>query len=152
VKIACIALSAAALALAVPATAHADNDRVKFSSPSGNIRCVIDAQESPAAVMCQLAEITYTVRDGDAHDANGAPCPKYSAPGRDVRMVAGQPSYVSCSYAALDGGVGPWPTLAYGQSIAAGPITCDSSAAAVRCIDSGSGYFLRISRDAYFVG
>ena len=90
--------------------------------------------------------------DGLAHQDSGAPCERDYGSGRDVRLVAGEPGYVRCSYAALDGGYGPWPTLEYGQSQTVGSITCDSAPTAVTCTDTGSGHFFRISRDAYEVG
>jgi hypothetical protein len=152
------ALGAASLAfLAVtvnPAVAGAQDGAVnKFSSPSGNVRCVITATAgSPSSVACQLENITYTVPVGTAHDDNGAACDRDYGSGRDVRLVQGQPGYVRCSYAALDGGVGPWPTLAYGQSQTLGGIACESSPTAVTCTDTGSGHFIRISRDLYELG
>lgn len=148
-----VALGAAALALAVPGVAHAEEgDSVKFSSPSGNIRCVIDASEAPAAAMCQLENITFSVPAGESHDDNGAPCPRDYGSGRDFRLVAGEPGFVRCSYAALDGGMGSWPTLAYGQSQTLGGITCASTPIAVTCTDTASQHFFRISRDVYEVG
>lgn len=145
-------VGAAVLALAVPAVAHADPDRVKFSSPSGNIRCAMAAPvDGPATVACQLENITYTVPAGVGHKDTGEPCERDYGSGRDVRLVAGQPGYIRCSYAALDGGVGPWPVLAYGRSQTLGAITCTSATTDVLCSDS-SGHFFRISRDVYELG
>jgi hypothetical protein len=145
-------LAAAALTLAVPAVAHADDTRLTFSSPSGDIHCVINAYQAPTSVNCQLAKVDFTVPPDAGRNDDGTPCAHGEGSGRDFRLVAGSPSFVRCSYAALDGGVGPWPTLAYGKSLSLGSITCDSISDAMRCTDSGSGYFFRISRDKYFVG
>lgn len=152
-----LVVAAAAIAFvtfgAIPAVAHAQEDRVMFTSPSGNIRCAMTASAGePASVACQLENITYTVPAGASHDDNGAPCPGNSGSGRDVRLVAGAPGYVRCSYAALGGGMTVWPTLAYGQSQTLGGITCDSTPIAVICTDTASQHFFRISRDAYEVG
>ncbi len=152
------ALGAASIAILTatvnPAIAGAEDGAVnKFSSPSGNIRCKITATaDAPSTVACQLENITYTVPAGTAHDDNGAVCDRDYGSGRDVRLVQGQPGYVRCSYAALDGGVGPWPTLPYGQSQTLGGITCESAPSAVTCTDTGSGHFFRISRDIYELG
>jgi hypothetical protein len=107
---------------------------------------------SPATVNCQLADITYAVPAWQPHGDDGEPCPADSGSGRDLRLVAGQSGFVRCSYAALDGGVGPWPALAYGSAQTLGPITCDSAATAVTCTDTGSGHFFLVSRDRYEVG
>ena len=152
-KITKVVLATAALALALPATAHADSDRVTFSSPSGNIRCALEIEDgTDAYVACQLDDIDYVVPAGVAHDDNGKPCPQNTGSGNDVMLKQGQPGYVRCSYAALGGGVGPWPTLAYGDSTSLGAITCTSESSALNCTDTGTGHFFRISRDAYDVG
>jgi len=154
-KAALCAVSVASLAATMnPVTAGAQDGAVtKFSSPSDNIRCVITAVAgAPSTVACQLENITYTVPAGTAYDDNGAVCDRDYGSGRDVRLVQGQPGYVRCSYAALDGGVGPWPTLAFGQSATLGAITCESAPTAVTCTDTGSRHFFRISRDSYELG
>lgn len=151
-KITSLVLGAAAIAFAVPAVAHADSDRATFTSPSGNIRCAMAAPaDGPSTVACQLENITYTVPAGTAHQESGEPCERDYGSGRDVRLVAGAPGYVWCSYAALGGGVKTWPTLAYGQSQTLGSITCTSEPTAVTCTDA-SGHYFRISRDLYELG
>ena len=145
--------TAAAFAMLVPATAHADEGRVKFSSPSGNIHCVVDDDEGGAPIaLCQLDHITYTVPPGVGRGQTGEPCPGGSGSGNDVRLDVGKPGFVRCSFAALDGGVGPWPTLKYGTSASFGVITCDSEPSAVTCTDTSSGHYFRVSRDSYEFG
>lgn len=150
-----IVLAAATLALAalLPGTAHADDGRLKFASPSGNVRCVMSQdQGSSAHVNCQLANVTYEVPAWQAHDDDGAPCPGDSGSGRDLRLVTGQAGFVRCSYAALDGGVGPWPSLAYGKSLSLGSLTCDSAPTGVTCSEIGTGHYFVASRDFYGLG
>ncbi|WP_319454963.1 MULTISPECIES: hypothetical protein [unclassified Mycobacterium] len=147
-----LAATAAAFAMLVPATAHADDGRVKFSSPSGNIRCVLEEEGEAPIALCQLDQITYTVPPGVGRGQTGEPCPGTSGSGNDVRLDVGKPGFVRCSYAALDGGVGPWPTLAYGRSQSMGVITCDSAPTAVTCTDTSSGHYFRVSRDLYELG
>jgi hypothetical protein len=148
-----LAAAAAAATVALPATAHAEDNRQTFQSPSGNIRCAIgQADGASAHVNCQLQNITYNVPVEQAHDDNGAPCPGDYGSGRDLRLVQGQAGFIRCSYAALDGGVGPWPTLSYGDSISLNAITCDSAPAALTCTDTTTGHFFRVSRDFYDLG
>jgi hypothetical protein len=51
-----------------------------------------------------------------------------------------------------NGGVGTYPTLAYGQTKSLGPITCDSEPSGVTCTDSSTGHSFRVSTDSYQVG
>lgn len=147
------AAASAAVAALVPATAQAEAGSMTFSSPSGNIRCPMSQDgAAPAQVNCQLETITYTVPAGQAHDDNGAPCPRDYGSGRDLRLVQGQAGFVRCSYAALNGGVGPWPTLAYGDSASLGAITFDSTSSALTCTDATTGHYFRVSRDFYELG
>jgi hypothetical protein len=44
------------------------------------------------------------------------------------------------------------PTLAYGQTRSAGPITCDSELAGVTCTDNSTGHFFKVSRESYQLG
>jgi hypothetical protein len=41
------------------------------------------------------------------------------------------------------------PTLSYGQTRSADPITCDSEASGMTCTDSSTGHFFRVSRESY---
>ncbi len=43
-------------------------------------------------------------------------------------------------------------TLDYGQSMSYGVITCDSESAGVTCTDTGTGHFVRISRENFELG
>lgn len=151
------AIAAAIIALAaigtIPATAHADERRANFTTPSENIRCVLDRDsgESPY-VVCQLENVDYVVPPGVAHDADGKPCPSDTGSGNDVMLMQGQPGYIRCSYASISTGVPDWPTLEYGDSMVFGAITCDSESSALTCTDTSSGHFFRVSRLAYEVG
>ncbi|MEV3902575.1 hypothetical protein AB0K11_09650 [Mycobacterium sp. NPDC050551] len=152
-----LAIAAATVALAaistMPATAHADEHRMNFTTPSGNIRCVLDRDrgESPY-VICQLENVDYVVPPGVAHDADGAPCPSDTGSGNDVMLMQGEPGYIRCSYASISTGVPDWPTLEYGDTIISGAIACDSESSALTCTDTSSGHFFRVSRLAYELG
>ena len=151
------AIGAATLALAagtfLPATAHADDSPVKFSSPSGNIHCVVDASDGPTpTALCQIENKTFSVPPGSGRDQVGAPCPSSTGSGNDFRLDQGQPGFIRCSFAALSGGVGPWPVLEYGQSRSYGAILCESQPSGVTCTDTSTGHFFRLSRESYEVG
>jgi hypothetical protein len=149
--IALIATATAAATITLPATAHADNNYQKFASSSGHIRCILNAQDSPAPIaMCQIGDHTYVAQPGT--DEHGGPCPSGTDFGRDFRLDQGQPAYLTCTYSALGSGFGPWPALDYGQTRSLGTITCDSEPAGVTCTDSSTGHFFRVSSDSYQLG
>ncbi|MDO3635432.1 hypothetical protein [Mycolicibacterium arseniciresistens] len=152
-----LAIAAATVALAaisaIPATAHAEERRANFTTPSGNIRCVFDRDSGASPyVVCQLEDVDYVVPPGVAHDAAGKPCPSNTGSGNDVMLVQGEPGYVRCSFASISTGVPDWPTLEYGDTMVFGAITCDSESSALTCTDTSSGHFFRVSRLAYEVG
>jgi len=149
--IAALSIATAATALPLAPIAQADNNYQQFASPSGNIRCILDGQDGPAPIaLCQIADHNYVVPPGSTRDdSSGVPCPDS---GRDFRLDPGKPGFLRCSYSALGSGLGSWPTLDYGQRRSLGPITCDSEPSAMRCTDSGSGHFFRVSRDSYQLG
>jgi len=153
-KITLMAAATIAATIALPATAHGDDNRQKFESPSGNIHCVLDvsSRTGATAALCQIMDYNYVVPAGLArNEASGEPCAGTGQSG-DFRLDQGQPGFLRCSYAALDGGVGPWPTLNYGQTRSFGAITCDSEPTGVTCTDTSTGHFFRVSRDSYELG
>jgi hypothetical protein len=44
------------------------------------------------------------------------------------------------------------PTLDYGQMRSVGAITCASEPSGVKCTDSSTGHFFRLSRESYELG
>ena len=44
------------------------------------------------------------------------------------------------------------PTLDYGQTKSAGTLSCDSEPSGVKCTDSSTGHYFRVSRDSYDLG
>ncbi|KAA0082678.1 hypothetical protein CIW52_17165 [Mycolicibacterium sp. P9-64] len=152
-KLATIALAAVATAVVLPATAQADDDYQQFSSPSGNIRCLLlsSGTRTPIA-MCQISDFTYSIPQGAAVQQDGAPCEPNTVSGRDIRIDQGKQAYVTCSYSAIGSGFGQWPALAYGQTRSLGALTCTSEQSGMTCADGGTGHFFRISRDSYQVG
>jgi hypothetical protein len=146
-----IITATAAAVIAMPATAHANNNYQQFASPSANIRCILSGQDSPAPIaMCQIGHHTYVAAQGSTSD--GGTCEPGSDLGRDFRLDQGKPEYLTCTYSALGSGLGPWPTLDYGQTRSLGAITCHSEPAGVTCTDTSTGHFFRVSRDSYQLG
>jgi hypothetical protein len=149
--IAALSIATAATALPLAAIAHADDNYQQFASPSGNIRCILNGQDSPAPIaLCQIGEHTYAAPPGSTRD--GGPCESGTDLGRDFRLDQGKPAHLTCTYSALGSGFGPWPTLGDGQTRSLGAITCDSETSGITCTDTSSGRFFRISRDSYQLG
>jgi hypothetical protein len=146
-----LATASAAAAIAMPANAHADNHNQQFASPTGNIRCILSDNDTPAPmVMCQIGHHTYLAPPGSTMD--GEPCEPGTDLGRDFRLDQGKPEYITCTYSALGSGTGSWPALDYGQTRSLGTITCGSEPAGVTCTDRSTGHFFRVSRDSYQLG
>jgi hypothetical protein len=151
--IAALSIATAATALPLAAVAHADNNHQQFASPSGNIRCILNGQDSPTPIaMCQIGDHTYVAPPGSTRDQTGGSCPSGSDLGRDFRLDQGKPAYLTCSYSALGSGFGPWPTLDYGQTRSLGTLTCDSQPSGMTCTDTSTGHFFRVSSESYQLG
>ncbi len=152
--LAACALGILAAIIAVPATAIADDNRQQFQSPSGNIRCILQPAPTSAHVaLCQVTHHNYVVAPGLPRDeVSGEGCPPGADGGGDFRLDQGQPGFIRCTYSALGSGVGPWPTLDYGQTRSLGPITCASEPPGMRCTDTSSGHYFRVSDDSYDLG
>jgi hypothetical protein len=109
---------------------------VSFTSPSGNVGCVID----PTAVRCDIIE-----RDWSP-PARPADC-EFDY-GQGINLSAGEaPNFVCAGDTTLGGG----PPLAYGQSVTAGPLQCDSAETGIRCFDSTTRHGFAIAREQYRV-
>ncbi|HKJ35588.1 MAG TPA: DUF6636 domain-containing protein [Solirubrobacterales bacterium] len=105
-----------------------------FSSPTGNIGCVVD----PASVRCDIAE-----RDWSPPPAPADCSLDY---GQGVQLTAGGTAELVC---AGDTALGGGSALAYGESIAAGLLRCDSSRAGITCRDIETGRGFSLARGSY---
>ena len=126
-----------AAATAAPATARADT--LNFQSPSGNIYCVLD---SPG-VACDISDFTY-------QPPPPPECGKHLAWGNRFTLTPGRPAAIECHGDTLR--IPGEPTLEYGQTISAGTLTCDSEPSGMKCTDSSTGHYFRVSRDSYDLG
>lgn len=135
-----IATATAAATFVLPATASADPEG-SFQSPSGNIVCFVTAlsyRGAPAAA-CQAHRHTYTPPPaGDCHLGGW---------GGQIDLEQGNPPQFECVGGVL--AVPPMPTLNYGESRSAGTITCTSEPSGMKCTDSSTGHFFRLSSESY---
>ena len=144
-----VATATLAASVGLSAAARADDDRPQFQSPSGNIRCVLE----PSTALCQIKHFTYAAPPELPRDEmSGSPCPPGANGGGDFRLDQGKPGFIRCTYSALASGVGPWPTLDAGQTRSLGPMTCAGEPSGIRCTDTATGHFFRVSEESYDVG
>lgn len=139
VQVAAVAVGAAVV-WAAPMPTAAAVDWTTFGSPSGNIVCRI----SELAATCRIAE-----RDWAAPVLGDPICG--SLPADILHIAAGaMGSMILCreSSGPIETAV-PEFALPYGESVAAGQLTCTSAPSGVTCTDSGSGNYFRVSRESY---
>jgi len=125
----------AAVAAAFLGAASASADSTGFTSPSGNIGCIL----SDDLVRCDIGE-----RDWGP-PPRPADCPEYSDYGQGILLHPTGPARFVC---AGDTAMGGGPALPYGQFQAGGGMSCNSEPSGMRCSNSdGRGF--RISRKGY---
>lgn len=128
-----IVVAAAGAVLAGPQP-EARADLTGFTSPSGNIGCMMDSSH----VRCDI-------RQRDWEPPAAPPGCEYNY-GQGITLnPGGSPRFVCAGDTALAGG-GP---LAYGQSNSAGVLRCDSAMSGITCRDVETGRGFSISREAY---
>lgn len=144
-RLALIALSAAAPVAATlfAGVASADSftvtDSTFFTSPSGNISCIIDAE----SVRCDIRE-----RDW-APPAKPSSCNENIGFGQGIRLSAGQEPEFVC---AGDTTFGAGKPLAYGDTIVAGALECTSEESGIECWDTQYGGEFTLAREGYDLG
>lgn len=107
-----------------------------FTSPSGNIGCIIDRK----SVRCDVQK-----RQWDP-PSRPASCNDNVDYGQGITLSAGAAPEFVC---AGDTTLGSGPVLPYGESIAAGLIRCDSKETGMSCRDMETGRGFTISIEAY---
>lgn len=107
-----------------------------FTSPTGNIGCIIDRR----TVRCDIAE-----RDWQP-PTRPAGCSEQVDFGQGISLDAGgSPAFVCAGDTALGAG----DPLPYGQSIAAGLLRCESEESGMSCRDTETGRGFTISKQSY---
>jgi hypothetical protein len=135
-----LVVSAFAMAVAgfvIPAAAHAE-----FQSPSTNINCSLgQVINGDVTVTCAVAEHYWTAppKSADCHLNWG---------GR-IELDQSGPAHFDCYGQSMSV---PDQTLAYGGSIARGPITCFSEVTGMTCRNNDNGHYFRVSREGYELG
>ena len=141
----CTAIAAAAIGLAP--SSHANPFSEQFQSPSGDISC--NLVNSPPTdrlgfgknfVQCDIVNQSWLP-------------PQPPPPGRSdatstLVLVRGQLPIVGYSPGALAAA----DPVSYDQPLSAGVIACRSEESAVKCIDTSTGHFFRVSRESYELG
>ena len=107
-----------------------------FTSPSGNIGCIIDRK----SVRCDVQK-----RQWDP-PSRPASCNENVDYGQGITLAAGGAPEFVC---AGDTTLGSGPALAYGESIGAGLLRCDSEESGMSCRDVETGRGFTISIEAY---
>lgn len=117
-----------------PAADKTVKELTGFTSPTGNIGCYIDREN----VRCDIQDRSW--------EPPPAPSDCKLDYGQGITLSAGaEPEFVCAGDTALGGG----EELAYGQSIAAGLLRCESEESGMTCTDSETGRGFTISQDAY---
>lgn len=109
---------------------------IGFTSPTGNVGCMLD----PTFVRCDIAE-----RDWEP-PPRPADC-EFDY-GQGIGMSAGAPPEFVC---AGDTALGGGEALAYGASVSAGSLSCDSAESGITCRDADTGRGFTVAREAYQV-
>jgi hypothetical protein len=105
-----------------------------FTSPTGNIGCLIDRE----SVRCDVAERSW--------EPPKAPASCELDYGQGIELSAGgEAAFVCAGDTALQAG----DPLPYGSSIRAGLLLCESTEAAIFCRDVESGRGFSLSREGY---
>lgn len=146
-----IAVAAGAATIGFAATSQAAANDYLFESPSGNIACDFTDQGGGSAHLYCAIE-AHNFEDAPMNADTGERCDQNVW----FNMQQGMNPLVICD---TDGSVtspllhrpGLW-TLAYGQSLAAGAITCDSDTDGMTCTDATTGHYFRVARESYEIG
>ncbi len=145
-RLAAIATATVAATVAFPATAHAEGE---FQSPTGNIHCMMiphdnrDNRDNGAArVVCEIADTSYErpPKPSECHLGGW---------GNRITLDQGSMPTWTCHGDSMSGT--EFPTLQYGQTRSAGTITCDDEPTGMKCTDSSTGHYFRLSRESYEV-
>jgi hypothetical protein len=107
-----------------------------FTSPSGNIGCMIES----TYVRCDIAQ-----RDWSP-PSRPPDCPTVTGYGQGIELSAGRRPQFVCAGDTAYSNADP---LAYGDSISLGVLRCTSAESGINCLDTGTGHGFSISRQGY---
>ena len=129
-------VAAALAAVAIAGAPVAGADITGFTSPSGNIACMLDED----LLRCDIAERDWTP------PPRPADCPDMTGYGQGISLHPHGPANFVCAGDTTFGGSGG--VLPYGQFQAGGGMSCNSEPSGMRCSNS-DGHGFTISRQAY---
>jgi hypothetical protein len=140
IRVVAVAFASAAVFVGPAEVAHADTE-YWFTSPSGNIGCVM-GDVLKGGVNCDIKSYTYARPPDPDH------CTGRMNWGNRFALNPGQAPTMPCHGdtvfdASLD------RTLNYGQKQSYGPITCDSEQNGMTCTDTNTGRYFWVSADSY---
>ncbi|WP_176562333.1 DUF6636 domain-containing protein [Mycolicibacterium palauense] len=134
-------LAVAPAFVAAAAPAHADI--TGFTSPSGNIGCILDdggaGGGASGYVRCDIGERSWSP------PARPADCPDETDFGQGIALHTYGPAAFVCAGDTALGAGGP---LAYGNYQAGGGVSCTSKPTAMTCSNS-DGHGFSLSRESY---
>jgi hypothetical protein len=133
-------LSATA-AMAPTGTATAAPEPVSFTTPSGNIACMMSAAvaDIAASVRCDIGSFAYTPPP--------APPDCHVVFGHTLLLEQGHPPQFECAHDTMV--LSHFPVVGYGDFVQEGPLRCDSTAGGVVCTDNTTRRSFRLSRKSY---
>ena len=145
--VAAMGATTAAATIGLAPSSHANPFSEQFQSPSGDISCTLVS--SPPTdrlgfgknfVQCDIVNQSWVP-------------PQPPPPGRadataTVVLVRGQSPIVGYSPGALAAA----DPVNYDKPLSAGAISCSPEQSAMRCTDTSTGHFFRVSRESYELG
>ncbi|WP_232785281.1 DUF6636 domain-containing protein [Mycobacteroides chelonae] len=111
-----------------------------FTTPSGNIFCIIVNEWPKPSVRCDLNEATFTPPPRPSTDCHGVW-------GRSVTMTIGESPAFHC-ISDWAGGENLF-VLKYGDDTKVGPFQCSSRVDGITCVDTTTGRGFRLARQSY---
>lgn len=121
--------------------ALADTYGVKhFTTPSGNVFCIVDNEWPKPYVRCDLNDASFSPPPRPAKDC-------YGRWGRSVTMTIGESPAFHC-ISDWAGGENLF-VLKYGDDTKVGPFQCSSRESGLTCIDATTGRGFRLARQYY---
>lgn len=130
-------IAAGVVAQAVGSATVANGDPSVFSSPTGNIVCMVVTD----GVLCEIGQKYW--------EPPPPPPGCHAAWGNLFELKTGRPAGFHCTGSALPASN---YTLEYGQTLSFGAISCRSERWGMSCTDATTGHFFFISRESYNLG
>jgi hypothetical protein len=123
-----------------PTPSPAPAQSYQFQNSSGNVSCNLGG----GSAACEISNRAYTP------PGSPPPCAQHSAWGDRVSLAQGEAVQFSCHNDTLH--VQGEETLANGQTLTSGSLSCAADAATMRCTDSGTGHFFFLSPNSFQEG